>query len=135
MDTQSLRNILCTFFDWHPARITTFAELILAVVKARTLRLKELALHVTSKTDRLNPTQTSIVKIERFLFWQEIDMQIAAAPAKKKFFGIILERVGLFLGLNYEFEALVNFWVLSFFESVFVSFFAHFSSAGYLSFL
>jgi len=78
MDTQSLRNILCTFFDWHPARITTFAELILAVVKARTLRLKELALHVTSKTDRLNPTQTSIVKIERFLFWQEIDMQIVA---------------------------------------------------------
>jgi len=60
---------------------------------------------------------------------------LAAAPAKKKFFGIILERVGLFLGLNYEFEALVNFWVLSFFESVFVSFFAHFSSAGYLSFL
>jgi len=67
----------------------------------------------------------------------EVNKQLirAAAPAKKKFFGIILERVGLFLGLNYEFEALVNFWVLSFFESVFVSFFAHFSSAGYLSFL
>lgn len=49
MDTQSLYETLYIFLDWHPARIQTFGELIWSVVQTRTVRLKELALHVTSK--------------------------------------------------------------------------------------
>ncbi len=49
MDSQSLYQILYIFLDWHPARIKTFAELICAVVKAKTVRIKELALYVASK--------------------------------------------------------------------------------------
>ena len=48
MDTQSLHNILYLFLDWHPARIKTFTELIWGVVKARTVRIKELAMYVAS---------------------------------------------------------------------------------------
>ena len=49
MDSQSLYQILYIFLDWHPAQIKTFAELICAVVKAKTVRIKELALYVASK--------------------------------------------------------------------------------------
>jgi hypothetical protein len=83
VNTQSLYAILYRSLDWHPARITTFAELILAVVKARTIRIKELALHINSKGKR----KASIVKIERFLLHQAINFIVIGV--------IILRLIGL----------------------------------------
>jgi transposase len=56
------------FLDWHPARIKTFAELICAVVRAKTVRIKELALYVASKGD----LHAKIVKVERLLLKQNM---------------------------------------------------------------
>jgi hypothetical protein len=42
-------NLLYTNFKWNPSRIATFAELILGVVKTRTVKIKELALNINSK--------------------------------------------------------------------------------------
>lgn len=70
MDDKLLQTILCTFFDWHPARIITFAELILAIVKARTIRIKELAAHISSKGTR----HAAIIKVERLLLKQTINL-------------------------------------------------------------
>ncbi|WP_375326208.1 IS4 family transposase [Candidatus Tisiphia endosymbiont of Nemotelus uliginosus] len=68
MDSQSLYQILYIFLDWHPARIKTFAELICAVVKAKTVRIKELALYVASKGN----LHAKIVKVERLLLEQNM---------------------------------------------------------------
>lgn len=68
MNTQSLYEILYIFLDWHPARIKTFAELIYAVVRAKTVRIKELALYVASKGD----LHAKIVKVERLLLKQNM---------------------------------------------------------------
>jgi hypothetical protein len=70
MDTQSLYETLYIFLDWHPARIQTFGELIWSVVQTRTVRLKELALHVTSKGN----LHAKIVKIERLFLSQAISV-------------------------------------------------------------
>jgi hypothetical protein len=40
MDIQSLQDILYIFLDWHPERILTFSNLILGVIKARTVKNK-----------------------------------------------------------------------------------------------
>jgi len=37
MQTQSLKNILCTFLSWHPARIETYCELIFGIIKAKSV--------------------------------------------------------------------------------------------------
>ncbi|WP_250311226.1 hypothetical protein [Rickettsia endosymbiont of Oedothorax gibbosus] len=68
MDSQSLYQILYIFLDWYPARIKTFAELICAVVKAKTVRIKELALYVASKGN----LHAKIVKVERLLLEQNM---------------------------------------------------------------
>jgi hypothetical protein len=68
MNPQSLYQILYIFLDWHPARIKTFAELICAIVKAKTVRIKELALHVASKGN----LHAKIVKVERLLLEQNM---------------------------------------------------------------
>jgi len=49
VDIQSLQDILYIFLDWHPARITTFTNLVFGVIKSRTVKIKELAMHVKSK--------------------------------------------------------------------------------------
>ncbi len=72
MDTQSLYSILYTFLDWHPARIATFGDLIWGVVKAKTVKIKELAINVGSKGN----LHAKIVKIERLLLEQAIDFTI-----------------------------------------------------------
>jgi hypothetical protein len=48
MQTQSLKNILCIFLGWHPARIQTYCELIFGIIKAKTVTIKELAKQVSS---------------------------------------------------------------------------------------
>ena len=68
MDTQSLRNLLYTFLDWHPARIQTFVGLILAVIKAKTVKIKELAIYIDSKGN----LHAKIIKIERLFLKQNI---------------------------------------------------------------
>jgi Transposase DDE domain len=68
MDTQSLHNILYLFLDWHPARIKTFTELIWGVVKARTVRIKELAMYVASNGN----LHAKIIKVERLFLLQPI---------------------------------------------------------------
>jgi Transposase DDE domain len=70
MDTQSLYEALYIFLDWHPARIQTFGELVWSVVQTRTVRLKELALHITSKGN----LHAKIVKIERLFLSQAISV-------------------------------------------------------------
>ncbi len=72
MDTQSLYSILYTFLDWHPARIATFGDLIWGVVKAKTVKIKELAIHVSSKGN----LHAKIVRIERLLLEQEINFTV-----------------------------------------------------------
>lgn len=69
MNSQSLQDILYSFFDWHPARIQTYAELVFGVINSKTVRIKDLALHVKSKGD----LHAKIVKVERLLLNQEID--------------------------------------------------------------
>ncbi len=44
MEIQSLYDILYIFLNWHLARIATFANLVFGVMKAKTLKLKELAI-------------------------------------------------------------------------------------------
>ena len=58
-----------TNFDWHPARIKLFGELIFAIIQAKTVRLKELALYISSKGEM----KARVTKIERLLLGQEID--------------------------------------------------------------
>ena len=70
MDNQLLYSILYTFFAWHPARIKTFVDLILAVVKSRTVKIKELAVYIETK----GKIRGKISKIERFFLKQEIDL-------------------------------------------------------------
>ena len=70
MDNQSLCKLLYRFLDWHPARITTFVELILAIIKARTVRIKELATHTSLR----GSLKAKIKRIGRLLFGQSIDM-------------------------------------------------------------
>lgn len=54
---------------WHPARITTFAELIFAVIKAKTVTLKELAIHISSKGN----LHARVIKLERLFLLQDIN--------------------------------------------------------------
>ena len=68
METQSLYEVLYMFLDWHPARIKTFAELIWGVVKSKTVRIKELAIHVASNGD----LHAKITKVERLFLLQPI---------------------------------------------------------------
>jgi hypothetical protein len=72
MDIQSLSKLLYIFFDWHPARITSFSELIFGVIKARTVKIKELASHVSSS----GAMHAKIAKVERFFLKQELDFSI-----------------------------------------------------------
>jgi len=70
MDNQSLCNILYIFLDWHPARIRTFADLIWGVVKAKTVKIKELAMHVSSQGN----LHAKIIRVERLLLKQDINL-------------------------------------------------------------
>ena len=70
MENQSLYSILYIFLDWHPARIKTFADLIWAVIKSRTVKLKELAVYVESK----GGLRAKISKIERLFLKQDINL-------------------------------------------------------------
>lgn len=69
MNTESLQALLYTFFSWHPARIATFAQLIFAIIKAKTVTIKELALYIRSK----GAIKAKIAKIERLLLKQAIN--------------------------------------------------------------
>ncbi len=69
MDAQSLYNLLYIFFNWHPARIKTFSELIWGIVQSKSVTLKELAIHVSSK----GQIKARIAKVERLLLKQAID--------------------------------------------------------------
>jgi hypothetical protein len=68
MNTQSLHNLLYIFLDWHPARIQTFVGLILAVIKAKTVKIKELAIYIKSK----GGLHAKVIKIERLFLQQNI---------------------------------------------------------------
>ena len=72
MDNQSLYSVLYTFLDWHPARIRTFSELIWSVVKVRTVRVKELALHVNSS----GTLKAKVKKVSRLLLLQTINITV-----------------------------------------------------------
>ena len=69
MQTQSLKNMLCTFLSWHPARIETYCELIFGIIKAKTVTIKELAKQVRS----CGKIGAKIAKVEQFLSKQAID--------------------------------------------------------------
>jgi hypothetical protein len=69
MNLQSLEQTFTTSLHWHPARIHTFVELIFACLKARTVKIKELAMNI-GDGETLN---AKIVKIERFFLHQKID--------------------------------------------------------------
>ncbi len=70
MDNQSLYSILYIFLDWHPARIRTFADLIWGVVQAKTVKVKELAIHIGSKGN----LHAKVIKVERLFLNQVIDL-------------------------------------------------------------
>jgi hypothetical protein len=70
MDDQSLHNILYIISDWHPARIRTFADLIWGVVKAKTVKIKELAMHVSSQGN----LHAKITRVERLLLKQNFNL-------------------------------------------------------------
>jgi hypothetical protein len=69
MDNQSLYELIYTNFNWHPARIKSFAELIFGVIKTKSVKLKELAMHVSSKGN----IGAKLAKVERLLTKQEFD--------------------------------------------------------------
>jgi hypothetical protein len=69
MQTQSLKNILCTFLSWHPARIETYCELIFGIIKAKSVTIKELAKQVSS----CGKIGAKIAKVERLFTKQAID--------------------------------------------------------------
>ena len=69
MDNQSLHEILYMFLDWHPARIRTFVDLIWGVIQAKTVKIKELAIHVSSN----GGLRGKVSKIERLFLNQVID--------------------------------------------------------------
>ena len=69
MEIRSLPKLLYIFLDWHPARIKTFSGLILAVVKAKTVRIKELAMHIESEGN----LHAKIIKVERLFLKQIVD--------------------------------------------------------------
>ncbi len=69
MDNQSLHDLLYRFLDWHPARIRTFTDLIWGVIKTKTVKVKELAIHVGSK----GGLRGKISKVERLFLEQVIN--------------------------------------------------------------
>ncbi|MDF3048293.1 MAG: Mobile element protein, partial [Candidatus Midichloriaceae bacterium] len=69
MQTQSLKNILCIFLGWHPARIQTYCELIFGIIEAKTVTIKELAKQVSS-CGRIG---AKIAKVERLFAKQVVD--------------------------------------------------------------
>jgi len=69
MHLELLQNTLYKFLNWHPARITTFAELIFAVIKAKTVTLKELAIHISSKGN----LHAKVIKLERLFLLQDMN--------------------------------------------------------------
>lgn len=101
MDTQSLYNILYIFLDWHPARIKTFAELIWGLVKSRTVRIKDLAMHVSSKGN----LHAKIMKVERLFLEQVIDFInigkiIMKLIVREETFKIVIDRTNWEFGVN-----------------------------------
>jgi hypothetical protein len=72
MRFQPLRDILYINLDWHPSRILLLAELISGVIKTGTVRIKDLALTLSSKGN----TRAKIAKIERLLLHQQFDFTI-----------------------------------------------------------
>jgi hypothetical protein len=101
MDTQSLYNILYIFLDWHPARIRTFAELIWGLVKSRTVRIKDLAMHVSSKGN----LHAKIIKVERLFLEQVIDFIsiskiIMKLMVEEETLKIVIDRTNWEFGVN-----------------------------------
>jgi hypothetical protein len=68
--------------DWHPERILTFSNLILGVIKARTVKIKELAVYVESKGN----LHAKIIKIERLFLNQVMDFSIFGKIILRLFF-------------------------------------------------
>ena len=69
MQNDALYSLLYANFDWHPSRISAFTDLVMGVIKAKTITIKELAMNVGSKGD----LHAQIIKTERFLLKQKID--------------------------------------------------------------
>ena len=67
MDTGSLQSLLYTFLDWHPARIQTFIGLIFGVIKAKTVKIKEIAIYIESN----GSLHAKIIRIERLFLQQQ----------------------------------------------------------------
>ena len=72
MNPQSLEDFFSTFLTWHPARIETFSELICAMIKAKTVTIKELALNMGCSEN----LGARIAKIDRLLLQQEYDFTV-----------------------------------------------------------
>jgi len=101
MDTQSLYNILYIFLDWHPARIKTFAELIWGLVRSKTVRIKDLAMTVSSKGN----LHAKITKVERLLLEQTINFIsigkiIVKLIGQKGIFKIAIDRTNWQFGIK-----------------------------------
>jgi len=91
VDIQSLQDILYIFLNWHPARITTFANLVFGVIKARTVKIKELAVHVESK----GSLHAKITKIERLFLNQVIDFTIFGKIILKLFSSVSSYKIAI----------------------------------------
>jgi hypothetical protein len=74
MEIESLRALLYTNLIWHPARIETFYNLVKGIILAKTVTIKELALHIESSGN----IRAKIAKIERLFKLQVIDYSVIA---------------------------------------------------------
>lgn len=72
MNLQPLKETLNTFLDWHPSRIQTFEELIFAIIKSKTVTIKELAINMGCSQN----LKAKITKIERLFLHQDYDFTI-----------------------------------------------------------
>jgi hypothetical protein len=69
MAIQSLKELLYSKLKWHPARICTFYNLILAVLSGGSVRIKDMAQYIETRAS----LHAKVVRLERWFLKQKLD--------------------------------------------------------------
>jgi hypothetical protein len=72
MKIQSLQELLYSKLKWHPARICTFYNLIIAVLSGGSVKIKDMAQYIETKAS----LPSKVVKLERWFLKQKLDYSL-----------------------------------------------------------
>ena len=115
--TSELKRILGQSFNWNKARLDCFARILLALLKVRTVNLREIAVAVDSKAQ----IDSRYKRLKRFFAGFKIDLDVLAKWIFKLFFNndkkvyLTVDRTNWFFGkgkiniLTLRSKKLINF--------------------------